>query len=55
MEFNKLRVPDVARQSGLSEVDCKALQNFINGNKDTFPLIKMEKIFEKFVDFEVKK
>jgi len=46
---------DLIKESGLKEPDDKCLIMYINGKRDTFPLAKMEKIFEKFVDFEVKK
>lgn len=55
MEENKLGPLELIKKSGLKPPDDKSLIMYMNKKQNTFPLKKMEKIFEKFVNFEVKK
>lgn len=55
MEVNEIGPLDLVKNAGLKEPDDKSLIMYLNKKRSTFPLSKMEKIFDKFVDFKVKK
>lgn len=54
-EFN-IKTPAMAKEAGLSEADGKNLSSYISGNRKTFPLDKLERVFVAFgVEINIKK
>lgn len=53
-EKHGLNASQICKESGLAYPDDKSLQGYMTGQKKTFPLKKIEKIFDRFVELKLK-